>query len=88
MLTVTDEAATLIRRLLARSALPDTAGLRLATDPQRHCLAMSLVPRPGNRDVVVAAGGTWLSVAPDAALRLSQRTLQAQLADRPAFYLT
>lgn len=88
MITMTREAATLITTLVGDSELPASAGLRVDTDPRRGSLAMSLRPRPRRNDVVVDHEGALLFVAPALADKLADQTLQAQLQDRPAFYLT
>lgn len=87
MLHVSDEAAVLIRHLVADADLPDTAGLRVGTDPDKHCLAISLVSAPDALDVVVAHDGASLFLTPDALPRVHDQTLHAQLAERPAFYM-
>lgn len=87
MLTLSDEAAVLIQSLLADSDLPDTAGLRLCTDPEKNSLAMSLASRPRERDVVVAHRGVSLFVSPAAARRLRGQTLHAQVDERRAFFV-
>ena len=87
MLTLSHEAAALIRSLVDDADLPDSAGLRVSTDPERQSLAMSLAARPEDRDVVVSRAGAALFVCPTAADRLRGRTLDAQLEDRPAFWV-
>lgn len=87
MLHLSDEAAVLIRHLLADADLPDTAGLKVGTDPDSHCLAISLAPAPDAQDVVVAHEGASLFVTPDAMPRVHDQTLHAQLEERPAFFM-
>jgi iron-sulfur cluster assembly protein len=87
MISMTSEAATLISALLGDSDLPDSAGLRLSTDPTVGSLAMSLIPQPNSSDTVVDCEGALLFVAPTVAYRLGDQILTAQLHDRPAFYL-
>ena len=88
MITMTTEAATLITSLIHDSDLPDSAGLRLGTDPFLGSLAMSLSREPKSRDVVIDHDGAHLFLAPSVADTLNDQTLRAQLEDRPAFYLT
>ena len=87
MLTISDEAAALIRRLIEESDLPDSAGLRLGTDDDLHSLAMQLVPEPGPHDVVLAKDGASLFVSPMASVRVGGQTLRAQVEGRPAFFV-
>lgn len=88
MITVTDEAATLIISLVNDSHLPPSGGLRLGTDPFFGFLAMSLRPKPETDDVIVQHQGALLFLAPAVAATLTEQILQAQLQDRPAFYLS
>lgn len=87
MFTLSDEAAQLIRHLLGRAELPDSAGLRLTTDPERNSLVMSLETFPHESDTVVAHDGVSLFVSPTAAGRLGGSRLHAQVEDRPAFFV-
>jgi Fe-S cluster assembly iron-binding protein IscA len=87
MIHISDEAAGLIRTLVADSGLPDSAGLRLGTDDQNHALAMDLTPEPREQDVVLRAEGATVFLSPVAAVRTGGQTLHAQVEGRPAFYL-
>ena len=87
MISLSDEAAGLIRTLVAASDLPDSAGLRLATDDDRHSLAMHLAAAPKADDLVLEHHGACLFVSPLAASRVEHRTLHAQVAPRPAFFV-
>ena len=88
MITMSHDAATLIRTLVSDSDLPATGGLRLGADPFLGSLAMSLSTEASTSDVVVDQDGALLFLAPIVAARLTDQTLRAQLEDRPAFYLT
>ena len=88
MITMTDEAASLIVDLVNKSDLPSSAGLRLSTDPFLGSLAMSLSPRAQIHDLVIDQDGALLFLDPPVADRLAEQTLRAQLLERPAFYLT
>lgn len=87
MLHLSDEAAVLICHLVADADLPDTAGLRVGTDPENHSLAISLVSAPDAHDVVVAHDGASLFLTPEALPRVHDQTLHAQLEKRPAFFM-
>lgn len=87
MIHISDEAAVLIRSLVADSDLPDTAGLRLGTDDETHALAMDLIPEPREEDVVLIEEGVTVFLSPSAAVRTAGQTLHAQVDGRPAFYL-
>jgi iron-sulfur cluster assembly protein len=88
MITMTEEAASLIVSLVNDTDLPNSAGLRLGTDPFRGSLAMSLSRIPNPDDIVVDHDGAQLFLSPTVADMLTNQTLRAQLMERPAFYLT
>lgn len=87
MLKISDEAADLIRILVAAAELPDTAGLRLGTDDELHNLAMHLEAEPRAGDEVLAHDGAAMFVSRLAAERVSAQTLDAQTEGRRAFFL-
>ena len=87
MITISNEAAVLIHSLLTDADLPETAGLRLSTDPEKNSLAMCLAPHPRERDVVFAHHGASLFLSPIAAARTRGQTLHAQVEQRPAFFV-
>lgn len=87
MVKLTNEAAELIRTLVSDSDLPESAGLRLGTDDASHALVMNLEAVPREDDVVVDHDGTAVWMSPVATTRLDDRTLDAQLEPRPAFFV-
>ena len=88
MLTVTDDAASMIDALLDQSARPAGAGLRIAQRDDHSALAMSLVDEAQPADVVLRDGATAVFLAPVAVERLKEKTLDARSDDRgSAFYL-
>lgn len=87
MVQLSNDAAELIRTLVADHDLPSSAGLRLGTDEEKHSLAMQLEPAPHLDDVVLERDGASLFVSSEAAPRLRDQTLHAQLAPRPAFFV-
>jgi Fe-S cluster assembly iron-binding protein IscA len=87
MVDISDEAAELIRTLVEDSDLPESAGLRLATDGDTHSLAMNLGAAPLPDDLVLEHAGASLFVSASAAPRLAEQTLHAQLEPRAAFFL-
>jgi Fe-S cluster assembly iron-binding protein IscA len=87
MVKISDDAAGLIRTLVADSDLPASAGLRLGTDDEKHSLAMHLAAQAQQDDEVLEHDGASLFVSPGAAPRLGAQTLHAQLEPRPAFYV-
>lgn len=89
MLRITRTAAHLVRTLVEHDeAIPETGGLRIATDPRSHALSMALAPSAMATDVVVADHGVRLFLSPVAAERLNERTLNAEVTvERSAFFL-
>ena len=87
MVNLSDDAAGLIRSLVADSHLPDSAGLRLGTDDDTHSLAMQLAEAPLADDLVLEHEGASLFVSPRAAQRTDDQTLHAQQEPRPAFFI-
>jgi Fe-S cluster assembly iron-binding protein IscA len=89
MLTVTEEAAGLIRALGREVHAAAGSGLRIAIDAHHDSLWMALAPGASPGDTVVDVGGTRVFVSPAAAGRLATRTLQANRgAERSSFFLT
>ncbi|MBN9096683.1 MULTISPECIES: adhesin [unclassified Pseudonocardia] len=90
MFGFTDDAAVLIRSLITDARLGPGSGLRMSITrghPGRASLAMSLAARPGATDRVITRHDVRVFLDPAAAGRLHTRTLDAQVTDRPAFFL-
>ena len=87
MVELSDDAAELIRTLIADTDLPQSAGLRLGTDDDTYALAMNLEAEPREHDLVLEHEGVSLFVSPNAAPRLAEQTLHAQLEPMPAFFV-
>ena len=84
MLTLTDNAAEVIRNLTAQPGLPDETGLRISTDAQGangdgagFRLALSQGPDQG--DEVIEARQARVFVQPDAAQVLDDKMLDAEV---------
>ena len=79
MLTLTPNAATAIRALVEASDLPDEmAGLRIANEPdQEAALSLSLAALPAEDDQVVDESGARVFLAPQAAMLLDDKALDA-----------
>jgi len=88
MLTVTDEAASLIRGLGREVNAAAGSGLRITIDAEHDSLSMALAPGAAPGDAVVHVGETQVFLSPAAAERLATRTLQAgRSAERASFFL-
>jgi len=79
MLTVTDNAAAVIRDITAQDEVPPGAGLRISTDPTAGSLTLSVTPQPEEGDQVVDASGARLFVDAEAAPLLEDKALDADV---------
>jgi iron-sulfur cluster assembly protein len=86
MLTISEDAARLVRTLTHDADLPAEAGVRIVVDPTHHSLSMGLAPKPEPRDVVVAIHGARVFLTPLAANRLRRRTLKAEITTTRALF--
>jgi iron-sulfur cluster assembly protein len=88
MLTITEEAATLISTLTQDAELRQHAGLRLVVNPTFQSLSMDLAETPGAGDTVVAGYGARVFLSASAAYRLGDGTLRAEITEqRSSFFL-
>jgi Fe-S cluster assembly iron-binding protein IscA len=88
MLTVTEDATTLIRTLTRNADLSARSGLRIVVDPVHDSLSMSLASAPSTTDAVVGTGEARVFLSARASHRLDQRTLRAEIsASRSLFFL-
>ena len=88
MLTVTDEAATLIRTLSEKAGPPSRPALRIVIDSVHDSLSMSLAAGAAPGDTEVASGDTRVFLSSAASQRLATRTLRADTTDtRSSFFL-
>jgi len=89
MLSVTEEAASLIRALGRKVNAAAGSGLRIAIDARHDSLSMALAPGASPGDAIVHIGETRVFVSLAAADRLATRTLQASRGpERSSFFLT
>ncbi len=88
MLSMTAAAASLVADLTSDAALPDSAGLRIETNPATRSLRMGLAPSPEPADEVVVAHGARLFLAPGTPDRLDGKVLGAEISEeRRVFFL-
>jgi len=88
MLTITEEAATLIRTLRQDAELSEQAGLRMVVDRTNLSLSMDLAVAPTSGDSVIDRYGARVFLSPSAAYRLRGGTLQAEISEeRSHFFL-
>jgi iron-sulfur cluster assembly protein len=77
LLTLTDNAVSVIRNLTDQQEVPDGAGLRIATDPQAGALTLSLAEAPLAGDEVLDTAGARLFLDTEAAILLDDKALDA-----------
>lgn len=88
MLTVTEQAAIMIRELVHQADLPQSAGLRIAQRDDHTALAMTLTDEPGFHDMVLVERDVAVFLGPAAFRRVGNQTLDANITDTSAaFYL-
>jgi Fe-S cluster assembly iron-binding protein IscA len=77
MLTVTENAVSVIRNLTDQQEVPEGAGLRIATDPSAGALTLSLAEAPLDGDEVLDESGARLFLDAEAAVLLDDKALDA-----------
>jgi Fe-S cluster assembly iron-binding protein IscA len=88
MLTVTEEAAGLIRTLGREVNAAAGSGLRITIDAHHDSLSMALAPDAAPGDSVLHVGETQVFLSPAAADRVATCTLHAsRSAERSSFFL-
>jgi iron-sulfur cluster assembly protein len=75
MLMLTDPAVTAVRNLTHQPNAPEGAGLRIATDPTRGALTLTVTPAPWTGDAVIDTEGARLFLDAEAATMLDDKAL-------------
>lgn len=78
MLTLTDNAATEIRNLIALPEVPDDGGVRIASD-DAGALTLALAGSPTDGDAVIEDHGARVFLEPSAGQLLDDKLLDAGL---------
>jgi Fe-S cluster assembly iron-binding protein IscA len=76
VLTLTDNAATEIRNLIAQPEVPDAGGVRIASDPA-GALTLALAGAPVDGDAVIEEQGARVFLEPAAGELLDDKELDA-----------
>lgn len=84
MLTLTDNAVSVIRTLTSQPEVPEGSGLRIAAENTNTAegLTLSLATAPQEGDQVVDASGARLFLEPTAATVLDDKALDADVDDQ------
>lgn len=80
MLTLTENASTIVKTLTGQNTETEDAGLRIASsNPQSTAFAAAVAPIPEPADQVVEVSGARLFLEPSAAVALDDKVLDAQV---------
>jgi len=82
MLTLTENASTVVKTLAHRGGTTEEGGLRIssaAADSREY--AVEVTPGPAESDTVVEAGGARVFLEPNAAVALDDKVLDAEVND-------
>ena len=77
MLTITQEAASVIEQIVSSTETPDSAGLRIASGRQPGHFELAVTVVPGEDDVVIDDWGAPVFLEPQAAAELDDKILDA-----------
>ena len=78
MLTMTENASTLIKTLAAQTTVEDDAGLRISAADDSTELRVDLTPAPEPHDHIVESAGAKVFLEPGASEQLADKVLDAQ----------
>lgn len=81
MLTLTENASTLIKNLADQTAVAENAGLRISAGADAAQLSVDLTPAPEPDDKVVESAGARVFLEETAALALDDKVLDAHMDD-------
>ena len=89
MLTVSGPASDLVLGLRREAGMSGSAGLRIDVDRRYNSLRMALASGPHHADVTVRGqAGAAVFLSPEAARRLTTKTLRASEGAGHVFYAT
>ncbi len=79
MLTLTENASTLIKNLADQTTVAEDAGLRISAEGDNKNLSVDLIPAPEPTDQVIETAGARVFLEESAAVMLDDKVLDAQL---------
>lgn len=79
MLTLTENASTIVREIITQPGLPQTAGLRITSDSDPSSFAIAAAENAEPADLVVEQGGATVYLDQGAATVLDDKILDAAL---------
>lgn len=81
MLTLTENASTIVREITTQPGLPETAGLRITSDGDQQSFAIAAADAAQPADQVVEQAGATLYLDEQAAVILDDKILDAAVDD-------
>ncbi len=84
MLTLTENASTLIKNLAEQTAVAENAGLRISAGADAAQLSVDLTPAPEPDDKIIESAGARVFLEEGAALALDDKVLDAHMDDAGA----
>jgi Fe-S cluster assembly iron-binding protein IscA len=83
MLTLTENASTIVKTLAEQAVGAEDAGLRISsTNPENTAFSVGVAAEPEPADQIVESDGARVFLEPGAALALDDKVLDAALDDR------
>jgi Fe-S cluster assembly iron-binding protein IscA len=85
VLTVTDEAAEAVKKMVERAEVAETGGLRIYSTPvtdSEATIRLTVVPEPEDGDRVIETGGSRIFLEEKAAAFLDDKVLNATFEDQ------
>jgi len=80
MLTMTENATTVVKTLASRGGTGDEGGLRISSStPESREYAVEVAPGPAEADTIVEAEGARVFLEPNAATALDDKVLDADV---------
>lgn len=80
MLTLTENASNVVKKITAQTPGADGGGLRISTsDAASHDLTVAVLPAPQPQDEVVESAGALVFLEENAAVALSDKVLDAEV---------
>ncbi|WP_010203508.1 (Fe-S)-cluster assembly protein [Salinibacterium sp. PAMC 21357] len=84
MLTLTDTATTVVKTIVEQDPNTEATGLRINGEPGAPNLTVAVVAAPEAGDAVIEAEGARVFLEENAAIALSDKTLDAEVGENGA----
>jgi len=83
MLTLTENASTVVKSLASRGGTSEEAGLRISSAaPESREYAVEVAPQPAESDTVLDVDGARVFLEPNAAISLDDKVLDASVSEQ------